>query len=208
VPRTRVPGVHHGRRQTNPRHNHARRRGKAAASVVRPLVRGTTVLTTFRARPLVPRTCATATASASAATATCAATCTAATTRRRCGRPARDRLLLTSRISTPYRMPPFRLGRWRRRSTAPVLFRSVLTSEKKTHLEWVLCSVHCRLYFAATSGVCLIRSGTVGFQKRLLQSQKKQKLCHRVEPAPSWALCVFSFRKLTYAKKTCRIACT
>ena len=54
------------------------------------------MLTTFRARPLVPRTCATATASASAATATCAATCTAATTRRRCGRPARDRLLLTS----------------------------------------------------------------------------------------------------------------
>jgi hypothetical protein len=54
------------------------------------------VLTTFRARPLVPRTCATATASASAATATCAATCTAATTCRRCGRPARDRLLLTS----------------------------------------------------------------------------------------------------------------
>jgi len=29
-----------------------------------------------------------------------------------------------------------------------------------------------RLYFAATSGVCLIRSGTVGFQKKL-QSQKK-----------------------------------
>jgi len=32
----------------------------------------------------------------------------------------------------------------------------------------------CRLYFIATSGVCLIRSGTVGFQKKL-QSQKKQK---------------------------------
>jgi hypothetical protein len=30
----------------------------------------------------------------------------------------------------------------------------------------------CRLYFIATSGVCLIRSGTVGFQKKL-QSQKK-----------------------------------
>jgi hypothetical protein len=28
------------------------------------------------------------------------------------------------------------------------------------------------LYFIATSGVCLIRSGTVGFQKKL-QSQKK-----------------------------------
>ena len=35
----------------------------------------------------------------------------------------------------------------------------------------------CRLYFIATSGVCLFRSGTVGFQKKL-QSQKK-KLCKR-----------------------------
>ena len=31
----------------------------------------------------------------------------------------------------------------------------------------------CRLYFIATSGVCLFRSGTVGFQKKL-QSQKKE----------------------------------
>ena len=31
----------------------------------------------------------------------------------------------------------------------------------------------CRLYFIATSGVCLIRSGTVGFQKKL-QSHKKK----------------------------------
>jgi hypothetical protein len=30
----------------------------------------------------------------------------------------------------------------------------------------------CRLYFAATSGVCLIRSGAAGFQKKL-QSHKK-----------------------------------
>ena len=71
---------------------------RAAASVVRPLVRGATVVT-FRARPLVPRTCTTA-AAATAATATCAAacaaTCTAATTHRRCGRHARDGLLLTS----------------------------------------------------------------------------------------------------------------
>ena len=32
----------------------------------------------------------------------------------------------------------------------------------------------CRLYFAATIGVCLIRSGAVGFQKKLYP-QKKQK---------------------------------
>jgi hypothetical protein len=30
----------------------------------------------------------------------------------------------------------------------------------------------CRLYFAATSGVCLIRSGAAGFQKKL-HSQTK-----------------------------------
>jgi hypothetical protein len=30
----------------------------------------------------------------------------------------------------------------------------------------------CRLYFAATSGVCLIRSGAAGFPKKL-HSQKK-----------------------------------
>jgi len=39
------------------------------------------------------------------------------------------------------------------------------------HLKWVLCSVLGRLYFAATSGVCLIRSGAAGFQKKL-HSQK------------------------------------
>ena len=33
----------------------------------------------------------------------------------------------------------------------------------------------CRLYFAATSGVCLIRSGAAGFPKKLHAQQQQQK---------------------------------
>ena len=36
----------------------------------------------------------------------------------------------------------------------------------------------CRLYFIATSGVCLIRSGTVGFQKKLQSQKKNSVLAH------------------------------
>jgi len=53
---------------------------------------------------------------------------------------------------------------------------SRLVSPSSPHLEWVLCYLFCRLYFAATSGVCLIRSGAAGFQKKLLQSHKKKWL--------------------------------
>ena len=33
--------------------------------------------------------------------------------------------------------------------------------------KFVLCMCYNYAYFIATSGVCLIRSGTVGFQKKL-----------------------------------------
>jgi hypothetical protein len=47
--------------------------------------------------------------------------------------------------------------------------------QQLTQCNIVLLSVlFCRLYFIATSGVCLIRSGTVGFQKKL-QSQKEKR---------------------------------
>jgi hypothetical protein len=58
-------------------------------------------------------------------------------------------------------------ARMQRLYTMP--FREV--REKKSHLKWVLCSV-LPVVFAATSGVCLIRSGAAGFQKKL-HSQKK-----------------------------------
>jgi hypothetical protein len=51
---------------------------------------------------------------------------------------------------------------------SPDRLESEQNSFKNPHL-------FCRLYFIATSGVCLIRSGTVGFQKKL-QSQKKKHL--------------------------------
>jgi hypothetical protein len=41
----------------------------------------------------------------------------------------------------------------------------------KVILGSLFCSAGWRLYFAATSGVCLIRSGAAGFQMKL-QSQK------------------------------------
>jgi hypothetical protein len=40
------------------------------------------------------------------------------------------------------------------------------------------------LYFIATSGVCLIRSGTVGFQKKL-QSHKKKPAADKAERTPA-----------------------
>ena len=65
------------------------------------------------------------------------------------------------------------------------LYRRAIRKKKengsKTHAENIVSPsssgfsvLFCRLYFAATSDVCLIRSGAAGFQKKL-QSQKKNK---------------------------------
>jgi hypothetical protein len=38
------------------------------------------------------------------------------------------------------------------------------------------------LYFAATSGVCLIRSGAAGFQKKLQSQKKRRRVLRLVSP--------------------------